>query len=546
VALALCIPQVRTRVHDSMWPPANVRLALLPATGSDSSLRLAGGILQDASERISHLKSGSHLVEVIAPLEARRIQARTPEEAGRAHATHAFQTSIRQDGSDLVVEAYLVDLKTGVRIGRLSNRYAPATFGAIPNAIAGTISAGLGLQGTRNSEKLLAGATSPYDKGLQELLQGEPNVDAASSLFEESAKLDPGSPLPLAALVEAEVKGFERSKNSSYLGRAQADLLAAKKLNPDSLSVHFAAGRLHEVTGEYEKALDEYQRAGELEPRSTQALIRVARMYDKLGAPDKAIAAYQAAIDLDPAFYKPYQHLGDFFYSRGRYAEAAAEFQKVIERSPKAYLAYANLSDSLQFIGKNREAEEALATSLKIKETARALNDMGALLASERRDTEAIAYLDRCVTLDSRNYFYFLNLADCNRRLGHRKTAREQYARGMDLTLADWRENPRDGRARAALAYFAAQLGQKERAADETRQALQLSAGDNNVIYLAVMTYVTLGQRDRALTSLSEGTPQLLRGLIREPDLADFLRDPRFIELLAVKNKGEQGNAQKN
>ena len=191
---------------------------------------------------------------MITPAEARRIQVRTPEQAQQAHATHAFETSIRRDGTDLVVDGSLVDLKTQTRIRQFSNRYSPAAFGKIPDAIAGTVSAGLALEGTSNSEVLSPTATAPYDRGLQELSQDDPNPKQAIQLFQEAARLDPNSPLPLAALVEAEVKDFSKSKDPTQLSNAQNDLRTAERLNPDSLSVHFAAGSLNEATGEYEKA----------------------------------------------------------------------------------------------------------------------------------------------------------------------------------------------------------------------------------------------------------------------------------------------------
>jgi tetratricopeptide (TPR) repeat protein len=310
-------------------------------------------------------------------------------------------------------------------------------------------------------------------------------------------------------------------------------------LNSDSLSVHFAAGFLDEATGDYEKALRQYLRAADLEPASTRALVRIARMHDKLGMPDKAVASYQAAINLDPNFYKPYEHLGDFYFSHGKYSEAAEQFKHVIERSPEAYLAYTNLGAALQEIHQNSEAEQVLAKGLKIRETADGLNIIGTLLASEGRDREAISYYARSVALDSHDYSVFMNFADSNRRLGNFALAKSQYKKGQDLTLAELRENPRNGLTRAALAYFSVRLGEHARAQDEIKQALRFAQNDANVILLAVTTYEAAGSRDSALAALSGATPQFLRTLDREPDLAEFLQDPRFKDVVALANQGE-------
>ena len=60
------------------------------------------------------------------------------------------------------------------------------------------------------------------------------------------------------------------------------------------------------------------------------------------------------------------------------------------------------------------------------------------------------------------------------------------------------------------VAYFAARLGDKTRAEQEVKQALKLSPDDDKVMRRVVLTYETLGERDRAIQALSRATPQLL------------------------------------
>lgn len=103
----------------------------------------------------------------------------------------------------------------------------------------------------------------------------------------------------------------------------------------------------------------------------------------------------------------------------------------------------------------------------------------------------------------------------------------------MDMALAELRENPKLGYQRSFVAYIAARLGDRERAADEIGQALQLSPGENKVIRNAVLTYETLGQRERAMQVLEGATPEMLRELDRQPDLADFRQQLRFQQLVA-------------
>lgn len=54
----------------------------------------------------------------------------------------------------------------------------------------------------------------------------------------------------------------------------------------------------------------------------------------------------------------------------------------------------------------------------------------------------------------------------------------------------------------------------------------------------AVLTYEALGRRDEALATLHYATPELLREVDRDPDLADFRQDPRFRQLVATVTGG--------
>jgi hypothetical protein len=82
-------------------------------------------------------------------------------------------------------------------------------------------------------------------------------------------------------------------------------------------------------------------------------------------------------------------------------------------------------------------------------------------------------------------------------------------------------------------------LGDRARAQVEIKQALRFAPNNTDVIWLAVMTYEAAGLRDSALDALSGATPQFLRTLDREPDLAGFLRDSRFKNVVASANQGE-------
>ena len=536
--LAGLIPQIRERVID-LFLPAHVRLAILPFQGPTEATVVSEGALQDVSDRLQHMPSARRTLVVISPADELKASVQTPEQASKVlHATHALQTSVRREGDEYIAQASVIDLTTLTHLGEFSGRYSQATIGTFPAALASEVSLALHLRSPAVPESLSPDATPTYDKGLYLLHNDRQTFEDAIVLFKEAARLDPRSPLPLAALVEALVVKFEETTAHECLEEAQRALREAEGLNPDSARVRLAAGLMNETAGQYEKALEDYRRVQDIEPSNVDALLGIAKVYDKVDMPDKAVEAYTRAIDLDPGYYWPYELQGVFFYRRGRYPEAAEQFRKVIERAPGMYQPFSNLGATLMDLGKYDEAEQALTQSLKLRKTAPALNNLGAIRAYQRRDSEAVEYFEQAVAIDPSDYVNLENLADCYRRLGRLQEAKSAYRKAMNLALEALIENPSQGYPRAFVAQCAARLGDTKRAEAEIAQALKSSPGDNKVIETAILTYEVLNKRDKAILALYGATPDLLLQLDRYPDLADFCRDSRFQQLVTKADIG--------
>lgn len=529
----LALRPVREWVRDKIWPPPNVRLAILPIGGSTGGADVGGGILQDVSERIRHMSSGRNSVVVISPSELLDKKILTSDQARDAlHATHVLQIKLKQEGEDLAAQCALIDLATQTPIREFAGHYSRATIGNMPAAVAGAASLALGLRGPAIPETLSPAATPAYDQGLYLLRKDEASYDSAIVSLREAARLDPRSPLPLARLVEAEVMKFEDLGLPAILDDARQDLDAAESLSPDTPGVRLAAGLLKKTAGQYEEALDDYRSVIEREPKNAEVHLRMAEIYDKRKMPSEAIAEYQKAIQLEPGYYAGYHGLGIFYYYHGDYSKAAEQFQNSIEQAPGLFDEYTNLGAALVDLGRYADAEKALLASLKLHETPRALNNLGAMRAYQKRDLEAVAHYKRAVATDPDNYVYLENLADSERRLARVQEANAAYRKARDKALQALNNNPLKGYDRGFVAYMSARLGDRKNAENEIAQALQMSKGETKVIRNAVLTYEALGERDRAIQVLKGATSELLRELDRQPDLADFRLDPRFRELV--------------
>jgi eukaryotic-like serine/threonine-protein kinase len=531
----LLIPQVR----EWIWPQPSVRLAILPAEGSGSAPETATGWLQDVADRVIQMRSGRRTIAVIPPSAAHDLHVSTPEQAGQLlHATHALQTVVQPDGDGLVTEVSVVDLATQVRLREFSTRYSLANAGAIPAAIAGEVSLALRLRSPEAPDPLAPEARQAYDRGLYYLRRDGESYAEAIAQFQLAVHPDSRSALPWAALAEAQILRYTATRQRDALDDARAALHKAESINPDSMQVRLIAGLLHVTTGQNDQAIEDYRRAQELAPGNPDVLLRVAGLYDLLDEPDKAIENYQHAIALEPGYYAPYYALGVFYFYRGQYPRAIEQFRKAIDTAPGLFDAYTNLGAALNYIGRDQEAEQALLQSLRLKETARALNSLGAIHAYHGEDSEAAKLYQRAIVLNPSNYIYRLNLGDSCRRSRRAKEAALSYRKGIDLALSQLNANGRDALARAYVAYFSARLGERKRAEEEIAQALSLSPADEMVQRKAVLTYLALGKKDQAIELLQRVPAEVVRELYRHPDMSELRHDPRVQQIETTAELG--------
>ena len=527
----LSIPPVRVWLHDATWPPPSVRLAILPLDTSSDPM-LTAGVLQDVTERVARLRSGQRTIVVIPPSEVSSNHVKSLQQAKEIlHATHALQTVIRREGNEFVANESMVDLNTLTHMQDFSGRYTSGTLGSLPAALTGTVSLALRLKSPPASDTLSTAATVTYDRGLYLLRRDDESFDDAIPLFDQATRMDPRSPLPLAGLAEAQIMKFEVTKNRASLEDARRFLLAAESLSPDSVKVRLIAGLLNQTAGQYEKALQDYRRVQDLDPRNVDVLLHIASIYNNLDMNNEAITTYQRAIELEPEYYKTYRKFGQFYYFRSNYSGAAEQFRKAIDLAPGVVDTYNELASALSDLGRDDEAEKTLLASIHLRETADALNSLGAIRAYQERDAEAVSFYTRAVKLDATEYIYWLNMGDSSRRLGRLKEAADAYRKGMGLAQAEVNQNPHDGYPRAFVGYFSARLGARKVAENEIIQAKQEAPDDTKVTRRAVLTYEALGQRDKTIEILKGAPPDLMRELDRHPDLAELRKDSRFIQI---------------
>jgi len=540
VVLALVAASFWKIGRPAQTPPA--RLAILPLEERDADAQTAAlveGASYDLSNRLSRLRPRPSQLVVIPAEQTRGLKGADVSEAkGRLGATHVLRGIVTRSGNRLLLRGSLIDTSTKVAIRDMSGEYELSDSAALVPALAAMVAETFHLPRQNAVESVVPAAYADYARGMAALRGGSPSYASAVAAFERAIAIDPASALPRAGLAEACYNAWQSTQDPKWLTRGVEQLTEAEKRNPDSIAVRLATGKLSLAPGSYDRAVQQFQRAIQLDPTSSEAWRGLAQAYQAMqGRDNEAVAAYMKAIELQPGYFAPWNYLGTFYRLRGNYQEAEKCWRRVIELAPQLLAGHANLGALYGDLGRYDDAERELKQALEIDGQWRpALNNLGAVYAYRGQDEEALKYLERARALGSESDTLLLNIGDSSRRAGHSRQAAEAYQRGRQLAERSLLNNPSDAVARSFVAYFAARMGNRAEAERELTQALRFGGQQKTVIRRAVLTYEALGKRDRALEVLQSATSDVLQELNRQPDLAGLRQDPHFIALLTTKS----------
>jgi tetratricopeptide (TPR) repeat protein len=152
-------------------------------------------------------------------------------------------------------------------------------------------------------------------------------------------------------LVETQKKSIEEEEKKRHVAEA-------RRLNN--------AGVMTYHNGQYEKALELFRRALDLDPSMTEAYNNLGLAYTELNEETKATEAFRKAIELSPELAAAYNNLGYVFYRLGSFEEAIEMYNEAIGRSKNNSSAYTNLGNAYYKLNKIEEAMDAWKKALAI------------------------------------------------------------------------------------------------------------------------------------------------------------------------------------
>jgi tetratricopeptide (TPR) repeat protein/tRNA A-37 threonylcarbamoyl transferase component Bud32 len=527
-------------------------LVVLPldAVSGDAKLTAFGnGLVDTLTAKLMQLGE-NHPLQVVSAGETRQKNVTSLAQARQEFgADTGLHLALQQSGELVRVTYSLTDGKSG-KVFKAETIDAPVTDPfTIEDQVAKAVAQALGFELKADETRELAfhGTSMPdaYNyytqaRGYLEDASKAANVDSAIILLGQALKVDANYGRAEADLGSAYWAKYEAAKDKGLISKSRQACSKAIDLGNAGAAGHVCLGVIANGTGKYEEAVDQFQRAVQLEPSNEDAYIGLGGAYERLGKSQDAENTYKKIVQLRPNYWRGYNLLGIFYLRQAQYDDAAKMFQKVIKRTPESFRGYANLGAARLYEAKYSEAIKPLEQSLGIHPTADTYSNLGTAYYYQHRFNDAAQTYEKAVQLNDKDYTNWGNLGEALYLKGDRPRADAAFRQAIVLAKRDAAINPRDPQLLKYLANYHAMINDRSHALKYLDQELKQGRFDKDSLFEAALVFNHLGETGQALEWLAKAlragySPETA---MQQPDLDNLHGDGRFQDLLRARDSG--------
>jgi TolB-like protein/DNA-binding winged helix-turn-helix (wHTH) protein/Tfp pilus assembly protein PilF len=348
-------------------------VAVLPFSNGSSNSNaeyLSDGITESLINNLSQLPN----LRVMARSTVFRYRAKDadPQKIGNdLHVQAVLSGRLLQQGNVLIIQAELMDVKTGVQLwGGQFNRSTEDVL-ALQDDLSREIAEKLRLKLTGEEKQRLAKrntedaeAYRPYLKGRYYWNKRSPEgIQKAASYFQQAIDKDPAYALAYAGLADTYVylSFFNMVPPRDAMPRAKAAAAKALEIDDHLAEAHVSLGYIsYTYDWDWPAAGRHFDQALALDPAYTRAHIFYPFYLSSRGQSQEAVTVAKSALDLDPASPSLSHSLAVQFYLTRQFDQAMEQCRKTLEMDPNFAVAYAVLGQTYLAKGMNREAAPVL------------------------------------------------------------------------------------------------------------------------------------------------------------------------------------------
>jgi serine/threonine protein kinase/tetratricopeptide (TPR) repeat protein len=544
LACLFLFPRVREQLFGNHIRVNEEHIAVLPFTNignNPENEALSEGLVDTLAGKLSDLDVGNKTLWVIPTSEIRRLKVTDPAAALKAlGANLVISGSVRRDGTAVNLNLNLINTENLRLIGSVDVVDQAGDLSALQDEAVSRLAHLMDLPVSAEMLHNTGGSVVPaaYEDyltalGYMQRYDKAGNLDRVINILNESIKTDPKFALGYGQLGEAYRLKYQLDKNQHWLDEAQGNLEKAIQLDSSLPAAYVTLGRIHDVSGKRELALQEFQHALELDPRNAMAMRGLARAYERSGRVPDAEAAYKKSVALKPDDWESYNLLGNFYDRQGRYPEAIRALQRAIDMTPDNAEVYLNLGATYIDSGGATAlsaAEQALKRSIELEPSYPAYANLASLYLAQRRYKESAEVNEKALQLNKNDYTVWNNLLIAYERLGDNSQADAVRRRIVPLLEQNIRLKPQDALAQSLLGLMQAKNGRRESALEHAQTAIALSPDEPSLLFNVAGVYEICGDRKQALRylemALHKGYPS--SQLEDDPDMQGIMSDPGF------------------
>jgi TolB-like protein/cytochrome c-type biogenesis protein CcmH/NrfG len=331
---------------------------------------LSDGITESLINNLSQLPN----LRVMARSTVFRYKGKDidPQKIGNdLHVQAVLSGRLLQQGNVLVIQAELMDVKTGTQLwGGQFNRGVEDVL-ALQYDLSSEIAEKLRLKLTGDEKQRLAKRYTEDAEAYQFYLKGRyywnkrsrEGTRKAVSYFQQAIDKDPAYALAYAGLADAYTyfSFFNLAPPRDAMPRAKAAAMKALEIDEHLAEAHVSLGYISfAYDWDWTAAGKHFDQALALNPTLTRAHNFYPLYLTSRGMSQQALAVAKAALDLDPASPSVSHYLALQLYLARQFDQAIEQCHKTLDLDPNFAVAYQVLGQAYLAEGMNREAEPVL------------------------------------------------------------------------------------------------------------------------------------------------------------------------------------------